>query len=520
MGIPYFYGYLYKKYKYDIDVTEDVLKNKMPKYLFFDYNSLIHPCANNVLEIIKCEIDSSHDIEEIEERIISNTIKYTEYVINLFKDSLEKVYITIDGVAPLGKLKQQRERRYKSYYTKETVIWDTNNITPGTKFMEKLEKSLEDFANKFDGSINVILDSWRNVGEGEHKMMNTISKLSRHDDILVYGLDGDLIVLGMLADKKITLIRADNHDNTKFNYLETNKLGELILKEVGNVKDFILLSFLLGNDFIPSLPNLNIRNGAIDYLIKIYKTLSSKHESIINEYNNINMDFLLDILSMIASNEDYYFTNVMAKCNIHAYSDNKEYLQNPRLTINTNDYIKYGKHGYKSRYYTYYNMINSKYINGDNHIIKICYDYIKTIKWVWEYYNLHKHSNWDWYYKHSGAPFASDFSRMSEHYSYKGYLNEIDFYESTPFDCVTQLIIVLPYESLMNINYRLRGRERRIIEGLVKKIKDHDLYRNVFPDNIFVDMINKQYLWQGYVFFENIDIESIRWFSKEIKRCL
>ena len=46
------------------------------------------------------------------------------------------VYIAVDGVAPMGKMKQQRMRRYKSVLEKKE--WDTNAISPGTYFMIKL----------------------------------------------------------------------------------------------------------------------------------------------------------------------------------------------------------------------------------------------------------------------------------------------------------------------------------------------------------------------------------------------
>ena len=54
----------------------------------------------------------------------------------------ELVYIAIDGPCPKPKMVQQRLRRYKS--AKEKKVWDTNAITPGTKFMENLEKTVLD----------------------------------------------------------------------------------------------------------------------------------------------------------------------------------------------------------------------------------------------------------------------------------------------------------------------------------------------------------------------------------------
>ena len=44
------------------------------------------------------------------------------------------IYIAIDGPCPRTKMEQQRQRRLKS--SQEYKIWDTNQITPGTRFMD------------------------------------------------------------------------------------------------------------------------------------------------------------------------------------------------------------------------------------------------------------------------------------------------------------------------------------------------------------------------------------------------
>ena len=182
MGIPVYFKTLISDYGDSIlhkDRYDDI------NYFFFDLNCLIHPCArglNNEIEIINKILDE-----------IDKLIEYTNV-----KDI---IYIAIDGVAPKMKMRQQRMRRYKSALERKynNVSWNTNAISPGTKFMKSLNYSLKKHVCKYK---NIILDDSDNRGEGEHKILNYIRNNILKGKICIYGLDADLIQLALVSHKE------------------------------------------------------------------------------------------------------------------------------------------------------------------------------------------------------------------------------------------------------------------------------------------------------------------------------
>jgi len=324
MGVPYYFYNIYKKYnrKYSLTVSQSDLSKSEITHLFLDYNSMIHPCAQNAM--LQLESDEQvYTEDEIEEFIITKCLEYTLHTLTIIKP--RHLYICIDGVAPCGKLVQQQERRYKSHFLKEKkVIWDTNKITPGTLFMNKLTNALLHFIkeNTFvkEMSTSITLSSSNECGEGEHKMMNIIRDLEEsagnqcNSNLYgIYGLDADLIMLSLLsvASDKIVLVR-DQNDTPDFIYLSAGVLKFAIFSDLNStcisahktqlsevmgsdtekavidrvVSDHVFLCFLVGNDFLPGIPSLSIKDNGIGMISRAYVGALVKYKTYLTSHSS------------------------------------------------------------------------------------------------------------------------------------------------------------------------------------------------------------------------------------------
>jgi 5'-3' exonuclease len=511
MGIPYYFYTVYKKYNGQNDVnlmiSEQDIQTIDVEHLFFDYNSMIHPCAQQVIRELDVDSENSTDLEE---EIIENCIMYTRYVMSILKP--KNVYIMIDGVAPRAKMNQQRERRYKSrFLVVEDGKWDSNKITPGTEFMNKLRKKLEAFVVEMS-ETTIRISGADEPGEGEHKMMKYITEnlSTESKKIFIYGLDADLIMLSLknVMSKNIVLIR-DNTFNAKlkesertFTYLEISQLKRGILKEletedVKRIDDYIMLCFLLGNDFLEHLPSLRIKENGVNVLLKFYKKAINSQDKYLVNNGTIDIDVLYEIFVNIGSSEDYFFKSVFSVYKDNAkesYRDTinlEEIQQKGHVYFHKDDYVKFNQPGYKKRYYLYYGIL-------EEDVKELCRDYLEGLYWTLLYYDNHKHNNWSWFYKHHATPFASDVveylkNNKEEFIEYIG--NTPSLRETRPCSEMEQLCLVLPRESLLRVTNSNLGLEKLF------RTESPDIER-MYPRTISVDLMHREYLWQSKLFIE------------------
>ena len=144
MGIPSYFSYIVKNHPQIIIKYSRFLQNNTVNNLYLDSNSIIYDSYRIMLE--------TNDLlnkTKFEKRLIENVYNLIENYIQIIKPT-DTIYIAFDGVAPVAKMEQQRSRRFKSSFEKKILkhikpsdnntLWDKTCITPGTDFMEKLNK--------------------------------------------------------------------------------------------------------------------------------------------------------------------------------------------------------------------------------------------------------------------------------------------------------------------------------------------------------------------------------------------
>ncbi|CAH1180824.1 unnamed protein product [Phyllotreta striolata] len=247
--------------------------------------------------------------------------------------------------------------------------FDSNCITPGTPFMARLSDCLHYYIherlNNDPGwkNIKVILSDANVPGEGEHKIMDFIRKQRGQPDHdpntqhVLCGADADLIMLGLAThEPNFTIIREEFKPNQprpceicgqtghemkecvggcrseeekpadvtfgsepEFIFVRLCVLKEYLERELmmtnlpfkydfeRALDDWVFMCFFVGNDFLPHLPSLEIREGAIDRLIGLYKTCVYKTNGWLTDSGEVNLERVQMIMLELGKAEDEIF---------------------------------------------------------------------------------------------------------------------------------------------------------------------------------------------------------------------
>ena len=389
-------------------------------------------------------------------------------------------------------------------------------------------------------------------GEGEHKIFEYIRKYPEYHNspdttTLIYGLDADLIMLTLnhlhITNNKNMYLFRDTPEFIKsidssldanrdylldipelataiVDYMHQQGIGSGICVEkdtpvvryenelrTNRIKDYIFLCFLLGNDFLPHFPAVNIRTGGIHILLNVYReTLGSDNTKFLTKSNTttdtttthtIQWKNFHDFISHIAKSEDSLFMEEHKRRDKaekrmgyqdHGHSKFTKHERNERNERNnpksinsilgqtddtlgteifkTDDlltlpmkersvekYINPFAHDWE---YRYYKSLFDMEIT-DERRRQICMNYLEGLEWTYNYYTTGC-IDWRWCYKFHYAPLFKDLVKYIPHMN----TTFLEKKEKQAIEDIVQLCYVLPKANLnllpFNVNIVLLQR--------------------------------------------------------------
>ncbi len=550
MGIPSYFSYIVKNYPHIL--SKFVSKQRPIDNLYLDCNSIIYDVYHRLAAAEKADKNNKKtdaSAPPISDQIIRGTIqKIHEYV--ALVAPRKTVYIAFDGVAPVAKIEQQRSRRYKSWYQAEVSkyiynepqaqasennkknAWTTLAITPGTNFMGQLDREINaafPATGKIDKNkqTRMIVSGSNDAGEGEHKLFEYIRQNpEKHKDEVtaIYGLDADLIVLSichLAYAPNLFLLRESPHFHME--NLEPNANYLLDIRHLNeamdmHTHDYIVLTFLLGNDFLPHFPALNIRTGGMDKLRIAYRALflcDSNNPSYLTTTNKegkttIHWKNMRIFIATLADKEDEYVKEEHKLRNRREFvypirspeEKFKKFESTPTFERDIEKHIDPFKQGWQDRYYNslFPNTVGdrSSFCTKNTLQEKVAHNYCEGLEWTLRYYTRGC-PDWRWTYQYLYPPLLKDLNQ------YLMVEPPIELHSKhKPVSQLVQLCSVLPRAGLIYLPPALR-----------EKLMDN--YSHWYPTDCCFLWTYCRYFWETHVVMQHIDMEVLEKLIQSVK---
>jgi 5'-3' exonuclease len=443
-------------------------------------------------------------------------------------------------------MEQQRTRRYKSHFIGNVQFsdstlpppfaWNTSAITPGTRFMEKLSNRMNYHFKNSEQKYNVkstIISSSDVPGEGEHKLYSYIRDNNLiNDNIAVYGLDSDLIMLSIFHleySKNIYIFReapeflknsipidSRGDSDNEPHFLDIRLLANSILSNMNcehshadRIDDYVFLCFLLGNDFLPHFPAMNIRTHGIDVLLDMYRIYIGRYPDkflVSRSSGKIYWKNLSLLIGEIAKKEHEFLMQeyfVRDKLDYRKFPETtpaeKEqvFVNAPIIYRHDEKYICPSENHWEDRYYK---LLFSTY-RKPNHIKPICINYLEGLEWVFKYYTG-VCPDWKWKYNYHYPPLFGDLCKYVPHYD-TDFLHAILTANSKrPFSPYVQLSYVLPNSKL-----------DLLPKDIALFLKNN--YKDLYPEKYDLCWAFCRYLWEAHPLLPEISVDLLEQWDRQ-----
>jgi 5'-3' exonuclease len=449
----------------------------------------------------------------------------TDYTVDVIRrvGPRKGAYLAVDGVVPMAKMRQQRMRRFTSAWWASQGkskdggavgrAWDTNAITPGTVFMDRLDAVLR-ARMTLEGKEGVWrVSGCREAGEGEHKIMaewRRLAGVGPVGSVAIYGLDADLIVLSLLTRERlgqgaVWLFREstdkgetqyDLFGRECFEWFSIEVLRAWVVSSVAVppslesewIENYACMMSMLGNDFLPSSLSYKMRDDGHGVLVEQLAGLFVGGVRLVRGVESeVSRDGLTALIRVMAAQEEERVTSMVLKkrrqaAEIPDVSIGEEDW--PLAVMEENALLWYGPEGrgrprldrnWRDRYLGFFHGFSASSESVD----QLCREYLRGVQWVWSYYTGAEVC-FEWSYPWSLPPLWVWLA---------GYLERHELPEcgiglrGCEIEPVEQLAVVLPLASWSLIP-----------PSAVRALP----YRapHLFPSEFRFDSVGKRYFWE------------------------
>ena len=282
--------FTYKKH-FTSELIESYIKDEVQTYIVFMITKLV---TNNELKFIQFAMDGVPQMSKIIEQ---KKRRYMGTVVSELKKHISSKYYSKLKQFDNSDLNIKKISSNREIYEKYKVSCDRGRFLASTEMMESIGKLLT--SDAFYNQIKSICPSLENmtvstnneVGEGEKKIVEHILLNKNKGKYVIYSPDGDLVILCLIMfnilsredtnpgsnSTQMTILRynqqSEQYDTIDINILNTNmftyvksicdkyKPVNLSMDNIGF--DLAILFTLFGNDFIPKIESINVRNDMI-----------------------------------------------------------------------------------------------------------------------------------------------------------------------------------------------------------------------------------------------------------------
>lgn len=377
-------------------------------------------------------------------------------------------------------------------------------------------------------------------GEGEHKVMDFIRECQDRTAAgqalehpshykpdythVLYGLDADLIMLGLvtheprflLLREKMSVVMAGRgrhkyrkkkdmlqYDENDFEVLDLSGLRQMLALQFRQfaddgrlatefdlervIDDFVFMCMLVGNDFLPRCPHLEIDSGGISLMMSNYIDMLTEWGGYLSKKEKIHPQRFEQFMYNLAAYEEEYYKRrgyEEAEPGWKLTADNEEEEEDfygecysgaptPPAAVGANrkgnpeppseelPMAPTGNRAFRRKHpsnlarsyrdFYYETKMGWKPQDRSRTLFRRrahARDYMEGLHWCLNYYHRGCKS-WDWYFPHLYSPLATDLVNLAEFYEEadeEGFCS-MKFDLGEPFPSLAQLLSVLPPQS-------------------------------------------------------------------------